>query len=120
MGLRPGGRTRGVTDPPILDLVARRSRKRDYGAGHIPLNVGAVIHGWAQDETTSDGRSWKVRPTTGSSSAGKSYRCPGCQQLIAASSAHLVVWPADHLFGDQAGLDDRRHWHTACWRARRG
>jgi hypothetical protein len=31
-----------------------------------------------------------------------------------------VVWPADHLFGEQAGLGDRRHWHTPCWRGRSG
>lgn len=102
--------------------MARRSRKRDYAAGHVPLNVGAITHGWAREETSRDGRVWRVRPTSGggSGAGGKAYRCPGCQQLVDAGSAHVVVWPADHLFGDDAGLDDRRHWHTACWRARRG
>ena len=53
------------------------------------------------------------------SGGDKPYRCPGCQQLIGPGAGHLVVWPADHLFGDEAGLHDRRHWHTSCWRRRR-
>jgi predicted enzyme related to lactoylglutathione lyase len=27
---------------------------------------------------------------------------------------HVVAWPAD----GRGDLTDRRHWHTACWRAR--
>ena len=36
----------------------------------------------------------------------------------AAATAHVVVWPAD----SSGSVDDRRHWHTACWtnRATRG
>lgn len=48
------------------------------------------------------------------SSAAKDYRCPGCQQLIPASTGHLVTWPA----GEYGSVTDRRHWHTGCWRAR--
>lgn len=43
--------------------------------------------------------------------ATKAYRCPGCDHEVAAGTGHLVAWPA----GD---VDDRRHWHTGCWRAR--
>jgi hypothetical protein len=96
--------------------VARRSRKRDYGAEHVPLDVDAMTRGWARGETGTGGREWKVRTVSG---GDKPYRCPGCQQLIDPGAGHLVVWPADHLFGDEAGLDDRRHWHTSCWRRRR-
>lgn len=56
---------------------------------------------------------WLVRAIPGGSST-KPYRCPGCAQEIRAGVAHLVVWPADGR-GDET---DRRHWHTACWRAR--
>jgi hypothetical protein len=53
---------------------------------------------------------WFVRPVVASGEP-KSYRCPGCEQIIAARMAHLVAWRPGHE-------DDRRHWHTPCWRAR--
>ncbi len=39
----------------------------------------------------------------------KAYRCPGCDHEIRAGIWHLVVVPQDDP-------DDRRHWHTECWR----
>jgi hypothetical protein len=48
-----------------------------------------------------------------STAAVKAYRCPGCDQLVAAGVAHVVAWPAEDL-----GADNRRHWHVACWSAR--
>jgi hypothetical protein len=59
------------------------------------------------------GEEYEVRSVTGSSST-KSYRCPGCQQLIRAGTGHVVAWPADEL----GSVADRRHWHTNCWAAR--
>lgn len=59
-------------------------------------------------ESWPDG-DWTVRPVTGS--ASRPYRCPGCDQEIRPATPHLVAWP-------EGDLDDRRHWHTACWRAR--
>jgi hypothetical protein len=56
-----------------------------------------------------------VRPVSGSP---KTYRCPGCDQIIPAGSAHLVVWEAEHLLGEEAALAGRRHWHSGCWQAR--
>jgi hypothetical protein len=65
---------------------------------------------------------YRVRAVSGSAPSGsvlagaasaRPYRCPGCDQLLAAGVAHLVAWPADDL-----DASDRRHWHTACWRAR--
>ncbi|HEV3474356.1 MAG TPA: hypothetical protein VG602_03210 [Actinomycetota bacterium] len=49
-----------------------------------------------------------VREVTGD----RAYRCPGCHQLIRPGTVHLVVVP------DQAS-EDRRHWHTPCWRTER-
>jgi hypothetical protein len=40
--------------------------------------------------------------------ATKAYACPGCQQQIAARTAHIVVVPL-------GAPDLRRHWHTSCW-----
>ncbi len=55
-----------------------------------------------------DGRHWQVRPVRGQA-ALKAYRCPGCDHEIAVGQPHLVTWPDEQV-------DDRRHWHTACWR----
>jgi hypothetical protein len=69
-------------------------------------------------EVGPDGYDYDVRAVA-ASRAMKTYRCPGCDHEIKPGTAHLVVWPAD--LGESA-VDDRRHWHTACWsnRATRG
>ncbi|MEU3459668.1 ATP/GTP-binding protein [Streptomyces sp. NPDC006733] len=61
---------------------------------------------------TWQGEEWSVRSIAGSA-AGKSYRCPGCDQEIPPSVGHLVAWPEY-----RGGVDDRRHWHRACWNAK--
>ncbi|WP_273735985.1 hypothetical protein [Mycolicibacterium septicum] len=67
-------------------------------------------------ETGPDGYDYEVRAVA-ASRAVKVYRCPGCDHEIRVATAHVVVVPID--VGD---VDDRRHWHTACWanRANRG
>ncbi|WP_067900634.1 ATP/GTP-binding protein [Nocardia vaccinii] len=50
--------------------------------------------------------------TIPASRAAKPYRCPGCDHEIAPGTAHIVAWAA------VGGEDDRRHWHTGCWRGR--
>ncbi|MBV7700418.1 ATP/GTP-binding protein [Streptomyces sp. TRM70350] len=67
--------------------------------------------GWQSTEDWR-GENWSVRHVAGASSEGKTYRCPGCDQLIPSAVPHVVAWP------EHAGVDDRRHWHTACWNAR--
>jgi hypothetical protein len=62
-----------------------------------------------QRESWSDGE-FVVRTVTGAA-ATRPYRCPGCDQEIPPATPHVVAWPD----GD---LDDRRHWHTPCWRGR--
>jgi hypothetical protein len=75
---------------------------------HVPLRSASLT----RSESGPDG-DWLVRSVPGSSSA-KDYRCPGCDQLIRAGVGHLVTWPA----GEWGSVQDRRHWHTACWGAR--
>ncbi|MGW2818482.1 ATP/GTP-binding protein [Streptomyces sp. NPDC001415] len=58
------------------------------------------------------GEEWSVRHVAGASAAGKRYRCPGCDQEIPSGAPHLVAWP------EYAGVDERRHWHKACWNAK--
>ncbi|WP_454295595.1 hypothetical protein [Salana multivorans] len=96
--------------------MGRRSSKRNYAADHVPLDVDRLTRGWERGETSTDGREWRVRSVTGSD---KAYRCPGCDQLIAIGTPHMVAWPADHLLGAEAGLGERRHWHTSCWKSGR-
>jgi hypothetical protein len=74
--------------------------------------AGAASRAHERVEEAADGE-WHVRRVTGSA-AGKTYRCPGCDQAIAGSIAHVVAWPADR----PEGAEHRRHWHTPCWAAR--
>ena len=43
--------------------------------------------------------------------ATKVYRCPGCDHEIRVGTPHVVVWRYDDV-------ENRRHWHTPCWRRR--
>lgn len=54
------------------------------------------------------GEDWTAKAVPGYA-ATKAYRCPGCDHEIPLRQPHIVAWPAD-------AIDDRRHWHTACWR----
>lgn len=56
---------------------------------------------------------WFVRPMRGSST--KDYRCPGCLQVISRGLAHIVSWPVEKSLLSDEAIDERRHWHTACW-----
>ena len=65
------------------------------------------------------GEEYVVRRVTGSA-ARKPYTCPGCRQQIRPATPHTVAWPVvPTTFARGAeGLDERRHWHNACWTAR--
>lgn len=89
----------------------RRSTKRPYGAEHVDLDLERVTGG-RRSESAPDGE-WVVQQVRGSD---REYRCPGCDQLVAAGTAHVVAWRSDALLGDPVA--DRRHWHTACWQSR--
>ena len=93
----------------------RRSSKRPWTGPHPELDVERARAGTRQ-ESGPDG-DWTVRMLSGSA-AVKSYLCPGCRQEIPPGTAHVVAWRADHVLGADAALDERRHWHTGCWRAR--
>ncbi|MGH3384598.1 MAG: hypothetical protein ACRDO1_08495 [Nocardioidaceae bacterium] len=69
-----------------------------------------VVEVWSGEE-------WVVRQVTGAA-ATKHYRCPGCDHLIAMATPHVVAWPAEPGVFAESGLEERRHWHTGCWRAR--
>ena len=90
---------------------SRRSTKRPYGAEHVELDVDRATGG-RRSESAPDGE-WVVQHVRGSD---REYRCPGCDQVIAAGTAHVVAWRTDALLGDP--VEDRRHWHASCWQAR--
>lgn len=90
----------------------RRSKKRPYGGDHVPLRE-ELIASIPVTERGPGGHSYTVRRLAGNNE--RSYVCPGCLQTIAPFTAHVVVWSNDHLYGAAAGLEERRHWHSACW-----
>jgi hypothetical protein len=94
---------------------SRRSRRRPYGAGHPELDLDGALRGMPRSEGRADGSTWTVRRVAG---GDKSYRCPGCDQLIPPGTAHVVVVENDPLLGVEAAIADRRHWHSGCWQAR--
>ncbi|QYM75908.1 ATP/GTP-binding protein [Leucobacter luti] len=77
-------------------------------------DVTRLANGGARRESRR-GREWFVREIS-ASRAEKAYRCPDCGQEIPAGQAHLVAWSAEHMFGDDAAVRDRRHYHAHCWR----
>jgi hypothetical protein len=87
--------------------VSPRRNRRESSVAQV--NGAQVRHGVEAVGSWADGE-WRVRAVSGS--AGKTYRCPGCDHEIRPGTGHLVAWPAD------GAVDERRHWHTACWRAR--
>jgi hypothetical protein len=91
-------------------MSPRRNRPKPDDVA--PLDDERVRRGVASVQAGRDGE-WMVRNVPGGAAA-KTYRCPGCDQLIPPGVAHLVVWPAD----ERGDLTDRRHWHPGCWRSR--
>ena len=85
--------------------MGRRNR-REHDQEPPELKLGNV----ARTENHPDGE-WKVTSLTGETSV-KVYRCPGCQGEIQPGTAHIVAWNVDY------SAEDRRHWHTACWKRR--
>ncbi|APY86319.1 ATP/GTP-binding protein [Streptomyces alfalfae] len=90
-------------------------RNRPKGAGEPRASAAAEPsgrYGGFQSSESWQGEEWSVRHVAGASATGKRYRCPGCDQEIPASVPHVVAWP------EYSGVDERRHWHKACWNAK--
>lgn len=93
--------------------MSRRRRRKPQPPEAEPR---PLVGGHETVEEWADG-DWVVRRITGSSST-KPYRCPGCDQLIMPATPHIVAWPVDPVSFTGTGLEERRHWHNGCWRAR--
>lgn len=92
----------------------RPRSRREHARDEQERSFEALTAGWRRTETRR-GIDWNVQPIS-APQAQKEYACPGCSVMIAPGIAHLVVWRADGVLGDQADLAARRHWHTHCWR----
>ncbi len=74
-----------------------------------PLSSGA----FARVEARSNAE-WMVQSMP-ADAATKAYVCPGCGKAIIEGVAHSVVWPRIPPIGATSAVEQRRHWHTACW-----
>ncbi|ARC57284.1 hypothetical protein AS850_09370 [Frondihabitans sp. 762G35] len=90
---------------------SRFGPRRDDSEGS---DLSRVLYG-GQHVESRRGRDFVVQAIAGTSST-KSYVCPGCELTVAPGTPHIVAWRADGLFGEEADLAARRHWHTHCWR----
>jgi hypothetical protein len=91
--------------------------RRPLGRRDEPAETGdlsRVLYG-GQHSESRHGREYTVQAIAGTSSS-KQYVCPSCSLSIEPGTPHMVVWRADGLFGEEADLAARRHWHTHCWR----
>jgi hypothetical protein len=92
--------------------MARRSRRRNkWLAEHPELDIERALGGSYTEQRW--GETWQVRRVHGT----KEYICPGCNQAITANTDHLVAFATGSLFGADAALAERRHWHVGCWRS---
>lgn len=91
-----------------------RRQHRDRDQQPPQLDWERIRHGVRRVETKRGSR-WVVQPIS-ERNAQKEYRCPGCDQLIPPGQAHLVAWEEESILGSQRALEDRRHWHSHCWR----
>ncbi|MHA7305502.1 hypothetical protein ACX80E_09695 [Arthrobacter sp. TMN-49] len=101
---------------PRSNRPRRRSAAPKGSPEHEEPDLDRARMGVPSRESAPDGQ-WAVRSIT-ASNAQKVYTCPGCHRAVPAGVAHLVVWQEDAMFGAEAGLRDRRHWHSNCWRGR--
>lgn len=89
---------------------SRRSSRRPYSEEPRPLDLERATGGRRTE--TRRGEEWTVQSVR---SSEKTYTCPGCHQPVPAGTPHVVAWASDSLFGREAALAERRHWHTRCW-----
>lgn len=91
-------------------MSPRRNRPPGQRSSRPAREEGGERFGLERTETWQD-EEWVVRQI-GGGAAAKHYRCPGCDQEIPPGVPHVVAW-ARHR-----PVDDRRHWHRACWNAK--
>jgi len=94
--------------------MPRTNRRREDDAE--PLDASRVLGGARRTVVKRDGE-WTVQSMS-AVAATKTYVCPGCSGAIESGTAHVVVWRADSILGDDDAVAQRRHWHRRCWEIR--
>jgi hypothetical protein len=89
---------------------SRRSSRRPYTDEPRPLDLERATGGRRTEMRR--GEEWTVQSVR---SSEKTYTCPGCHQPVPSGTPHVVAWATESLFGREAALAERRHWHTRCW-----
>ena len=92
--------------------MGRRNSRRDRE--YVPLDLDRIRGGMRRTEVRR-GREYTMQQVS-AERALKVYTCPGCNLQIPEGQAHVVVFRADSILGDDAAIADRRHWHNHCWR----
>jgi len=91
-----------------------RRHKKDRDRDYEPLDLDRARSRIRRTETKRGGR-YIVQPIS-EKNAQKTYTCPGCQLTIPPGQAHVVAWEDESLMGAERAIEDRRHWHSHCWR----
>ena len=96
--------------------MARRRGPSKYqrAARTPPRDVERLAYGGAR-KVYRRASEWFVRDVP-AHRAEKAYRCPECGADVPAGQAHVVAWSAENIFGDEAAVRARRHYHSHCWR----
>ena len=84
-----------------------RRRHNKWQVEPEPLDIGR-IRGATRRVEARHGAEWTVQQIR-SERAQKPYRCPGCGREVGVGVAHVAVWRADSVLGDESALADRRH-----------
>ncbi|MDR0950770.1 MAG: hypothetical protein LBM13_03980 [Candidatus Ancillula sp.] len=88
-----------------------QSKNSKINSAVTPIDVGKVFGGrWVE---TKRGKDYTVSRTFEGESL---YTCPGCNNSIQIGQESYTVIQNDHFFGEQAAIDERRHWHPSCWK----
>jgi hypothetical protein len=105
---------RGVTRSKRIGIDMPRRSHRDKNQQPDELDFDRIRAGVRRVETKR-GHRFVVQPIS-EKNAQKEYRCPGCDLIVPPGQAHIVAWEEHSLFGADRGVEDRRHWHSHCWR----
>ena len=94
--------------------MPRNNRPRDRPGDDEDDDLSRLLAGFKRTETRR-GNLWNIQPVS-AAAAQKTYRCPGCSLDVEPGTAHVVIWRADGILGDESDLASRRHWHNYCWK----
>lgn len=91
--------------------MPRKNKKSNNNNSNNPISLASIFGG--EKVETKHGKDYSVRKTFEGSSI---YKCPYCNNTINYGETSLTVIEKNHILGDQAAIDERRHWHESCWK----